>query len=201
MKQLAIFAALLLGSGVLLGCKPAQDDAALKSASAASTQREWKPEVDTNSSDAKAYKGELVAAIISADRIVLVEHSTPFDYVDKATGDTDSLPSAIYGAVRLSEAQREAFITSIRNVPNETSNWGLACVFNAHHSFFFYSKSALTSRMDVCFHCGEVKWNGTKHYPPLHLTDGLAKVVTGAGLSPEREWEQLLAAVRSRSVK
>jgi hypothetical protein len=150
--------------------------------------------------DGRLYIAELANAIRAADRIVVSEHSIAYDMVDEVTQPqlpTDYQP-VIYAAYELTPRQRADFLDTVTRLAPRTQDSFTSCIFEPHHTIAFYREGEQTSAIDICFQCGDVRWNGTERANPWSLVAGLHTLVAGFGMHTERDrdWRPLAKAHR-----
>jgi len=144
--------------------------------------------------DASPYKADLLSAISKADRIIVIEHSDRFDGMDayvEGKADPQPLPIVTYHKQEMSAAQRKIFATRIDAMPARAEEAAPACTFQHRHTFQFYSGATLISTMQICFQCGQLRWDGSSYNAPRNIYSELKKMVIEMGLTPERDWDQL----------
>ena len=141
-----------------------------------------------------AYLTALEEAIRSADRIVITEHSSPFDTYDAGSGKPLATSELVYRTVELSNSQRSQFLSLVEGLDPKEQDALPACIFEGHHTIRFYAGAKLVSSLQVCFGCGQVEWPVTNATPPWSLVPGLEKVIRNAGLLPKRDWAELARA-------
>jgi hypothetical protein len=149
----------------------------------------WLHAIDPN--DGRLYKEALVKAIKSSDRIVVTEHSDRFDYPFSEVNRKD-LPQFEYGRIELSDPAKARFLKNVEAMDAATQDLFSSCIFVPHHTVRFYSGSTLKSTMDICFHCGDVQWNGSKHVRPKGLWSAIIPLIHDVGFHEVRDWEALL---------
>lgn len=137
-----------------------------------------------------AYKADLINAIRQSSKIVVTEHSSEMDFIQ--AGQSAAQKEQVYRSVTLTTRDRENFIAAIEQVSDETQQAFAACVFNPHHTVYFYAQGKLSSKLDVCFECSQQEWKATKHRPPAGIYEGFAQFIKSVKLSPEREWVDLV---------
>jgi len=139
----------------------------------------------------RQYLDDLATLVRRADRIVVVEHSSPMD------GDNDYARGLlernefVYGTRSLSPSQRRWFASTIEGLDARTQDVFPACIAEVHHTLLFYLRDKQISRLDVCFECGQVLWQGSRADPPWSIYPGLALVIDEVGLHPKRDWKKL----------
>ncbi|MFZ6874059.1 hypothetical protein ACO0LF_18535 [Undibacterium sp. Di27W] len=137
-----------------------------------------------------AYKADLLQSIRQASKIVVTEHSSELDFV--VVGRSIPQKERVYRTVTLSQRHRDNFISIVEATPDETQQSFSGCLFDPHHTVYFYVQGKLASKLDICFACGQQQWNATKHTPPSFIIGSFSSFVKSIGLSPEREWAELL---------
>jgi hypothetical protein len=141
--------------------------------------------------DGAKYKEALVALIRKSDRIVVTEHSDPFDLFDAVAGESKIAEPIVYGERELTLAQQEFFSTTIERLDPKTQDAFSSCIPSVHHTFYFYGNDQLIDKIDVCFQCSQVIWRSTRVVPPWSLYPGLKRVLVELGLQPKRDWPKL----------
>lgn len=140
------------------------------------------------------YKARLLAAIANADRIVLNEHSYKFDGVDmrdEGANTPQPKPVVTYAEVTMTSAQKARFASMIAAMPAAASGDLPFCIFEGRHSIQFHVKGKLDSTLDICFHCGQLAWNGNDQLvAPDAVVKTLKAVIQDAGLTPVRDWNR-----------
>ena len=167
--------------------------------SAATTARE--PATDLDSADSvegKHYLEALVAAIDSAERIVVTEHSSEYDGDDEKAREALRAEPVFYATKELSQAQRAAFRATIAKLDPAIPDAFAACIFEPHHTVTFFNANQQPSEMLICFECGDVRWEGTSSTAPESLIGGLGRLISSVGLPTHRDW-RALAEKRSKN--
>lgn len=145
------------------------------------------------------YKSALVAAAATADRIVVSEHASGMEHMvaeDKSTWVEG--PMTVYREKELTPAARTEFLKRLRAMPSKGPEFALGCVPEYHHSIAFYSAQKRSSRLLICFQCGQTQWDGSGESEPDALIPLLAATVEGAGFELERDWKALAKAAAGR---
>ena len=150
-----------------------------------------------SSREGAAYKAKLADAIQSADRILVTEHSCPWDFPGDQSRRT--APDIEYGGVELDQTAKAAFLKNVSAMNAALPEIALACEAEYHHSIFFYSGQNLSSTMNICFKCNQIQWDVTDQYSPAAIFSVLARVIEGAGFKTERDWEALAKKQRQTS--
>lgn len=146
------------------------------------------------SPDAVAYRDALVTLIHASRRIIIVEHSNHLDLGMVNGVNPPRRSDRVYATHVLSPLQQAAFGARVARVPGVLSSGYDSCAFVPHHALFFYPKSGKPIRIEVCFHCGEIKWPAHPGKVPDGMIEALEDTVRAVGLSPERDWKALLSA-------
>lgn len=141
----------------------------------------------------RQYLDDLATLVRRADRIVIVEHSSPEDGANDYARGLLERNEFVYGTRTLSPAQRRWFASTIAGLDARTQDMFPACIPAVHHTLLFYLGNKQISRLDASFECGQVLWQGTRADPPWSIYSGLALVVDEAGLHPKRDWKKLAA--------
>lgn len=140
----------------------------------------------------KQYRDRLAAAIARADRIVVTEHSSPWDARNESS-ESLAPQDIVYSAVTLSAQQREQFGDAIERMSTITQDWMSGCLPAWHHTVSFYEQDRLASTMKICFECSQVQWDGGDGLThPKSIHEVLRNFVANTGLHPHREWRQLV---------
>jgi hypothetical protein len=141
------------------------------------------------------YKGAgfnslVMQAIVLADRIVISEHSYEFDGVDMhGKGSPQPRPVVVYAERTLSEDQKAMFVGAAGSTPPSAHAIAPVGEFVARHTIRFYKDGRLTSTMQICFSCKQIRWDGDRSAPPPDdMIKSLKLVVRNVGLTPERDW-------------
>lgn len=141
--------------------------------------------------EGRAYQEALAETIHRSDRIVVTEHSFQYDAYDTDTGKSLIRNEIVYGTRELDASQADLLLSTVKGLDPKTQDAFPACIFAPHHTVRFYAASKLISTMEICFECGQVKWDATRATPPWSLYAGLATFIKGIGFSPERDWSAL----------
>ncbi|SRR6266851_8325963 len=136
----------------------------------------------------KIFKQALADAIRAADRIEIVEHSSPFDFKPPRQNE----PDLEYGSTQLDGATVAVFLAAADAMDDTTQSMFLACVPAYHHSIRFYEAGQLASVMKICFECSDIAWRRKNVINPQAVWPILAETVKKAGFQPHREWRDLV---------
>jgi len=145
---------------------------------------------DDHANDGAIYKEKLVAAIRSADSIRLTEHSHWTDFPGPLN-QRDKAPFYAYRSQTLSQEATVAFLEKAENLSPATIDYFAACIFAPHHTIEFQKEGKITSTMEICFKCGQLKWDASAERQPEKLMELLEKFVSESGYEPDRDWEAL----------
>lgn len=141
----------------------------------------------------KRYLQDLDALIAQADRIEVVEHSSPFDLAPAANGELRQAKERVYRRIVLTPPQKARFQSTIGSLDSRTQDAFAACIPVSHHRIEFFAGGTLIDSMEVCFECGQVEWRGSSATPPSSLYGGLEAFVVSVGMQPKRDWRGLAA--------
>lgn len=137
--------------------------------------------------DGQAYLELLSDSIRRADRIVVTEHSSAFD-VDPNSGKPFTTEPFVYKTRELNRLQKVVFAKAVERVQIHTDNIFPHCIFDPHHSVYFYNGGKLLSRMQISFVCGQIEWSATDMTAPGSLQDRLQPFLRALGMEPNRDW-------------
>jgi len=133
---------------------------------------------------------DLARVARDADRIVVVEHSSPYDTSNSSNSATPPAERRYREAVLIG-TRKQPFLATLEGIDPYVSDWATACVFEPHHRFEFYKGKKRTHTLEVCFQCGELQWNGTRNPVPQAFYSGLHPFIESLGMQPERDWQAL----------
>lgn len=143
----------------------------------------------TDLGNGDTYKAELAHLIERSDKIVLTEHSYPFDLFDMTANKSLIANEVVYGTRVLTAEQRARFASEVRDLDGKSQDAFSACLFEPHHRIAFYSKGRTLSTMEICFKCSQIEWESKSKIPPWAIYEGLASFIKSVGLQPEQDWE------------
>lgn len=146
--------------------------------------------------DGRIYRDSLVAALESADRVVITEHSDPWDLGSAKNRDLAD-PNVEYRRVVLDADQRAFFRKTMMTMNPATQDWASACMPVVHHTVRFEQAGRVSGTLRICFQCSQVFWDGAEVSPPNAIYRALEAVVKNVGLEPEREWRRLAWEAKS----
>lgn len=163
------------------------------------------------------FKQELVASIMSAEKIVVTEHSDTQDWsredfeatatrVMRKPGNSDieiemlenrSLPVITYREVELNNYQRLKLLLLVKVfVVDKARNYSL-CLPSFHHQLKFYVAGEPTKFMDICFQCSQLEWNSAGVLAPSLIYPLMRYEINSLGFSAERDWSDYLVQWRA----
>ena len=145
--------------------------------------------------EAAAFDRSVVAAVESADRIVLTAHQNVFDVLDDTSGHFIG-EDIVVASHELDAAERAALLAKLRRM-NRELRISTMCLFSPHHAVVFHT-GADVRRIEVCFTCGDIGWGERPSAYPFGLHRVLYDLFTDAGLEPERKWERTVINRRPR---
>lgn len=144
----------------------------------------------------KTYKDDLLNTINSSDKIIVTEHSNPFDIWDKESNQSLVPNDIVYKRKEIDKGEKEEFFEIINKLDGELQNGASMCIFEPHHTIEFYSKGKLLSKMEICFVCDHVNWSGSKFNPPWSLYRGLEDFLKKSGFEPKRDWASIAKNIK-----
>ena len=144
--------------------------------------------------DGRRFMQVLLAEISAADQVFVREHSFELDLYDPQSGTSLIDDPIVYENREIDAAQRKELVDLLSSADLKTEMSASLCIFAAHHSVVFYTAGAESSRLEICFGCGEVRWIKANYLPPAGLVQALSTFVTSIGLKPERDWAKLAKA-------
>ena len=165
----------------LAACTPNSSPAQKASSSVAVT-------VDT---EASQFKQDLQNMIQLADNIVVTEHSFMYDLMDDQLNKSLIPDQIIYGTKTLSKVQKLQFLATVNELKSELAGTPSACIFEPHHTVVFLANGKLIGKMEICFGCGQIEWNGTPKNLPQSLYVALAGFIKYIGFVPTQNWMEL----------
>jgi hypothetical protein len=137
------------------------------------------------------YKSALLKLIAESNKIIVTEHSDQYDLWDSKTMSSLIPNPIIYETKILTSLQRAEFSDSIKKMSSKENKWITTCIFEPHHTINFYSNEKMLSRMEICFKCGDVYWEGENVGVPGALIGVLGKLIERIGLHRELNWKAL----------
>ncbi|MES2316663.1 MAG: hypothetical protein V4631_04145 [Pseudomonadota bacterium] len=154
-------------------------------------------DAEPDNGEGRLYIAELADAIRKADRIVVTEHAYEYDGVDPYI-DGKPEPKAhdifVYSSKELTSSERASFMQKVSNLAPKTESAFAACIFEPRHTVTFYQAGKQTSALRICFHCGDIKWDGSRNTQPSSLLPALGKLIASIGMKEERDWRALALA-------
>lgn len=141
--------------------------------------------------EGRHYIRALAAEIRQADRIVITEHAFDYDAFDGKKMKTRLPLPLVYATRELTPQQRTAFANTVSGLSPRPRTILAMCLAEPHHTVRFYRNDIESSKMEICFGCGQTKWSATELASPQSLETGLKVVVSSAGLHPTLDWKAL----------
>jgi hypothetical protein len=140
----------------------------------------------------------LSAALARADRVVVVEHSDPVDFVQAKPTSSSSRTPRIYRSVELDAPAKVALQSAVQQMSTKSADSPF-CILEVHHTIELYVKEKLESRIDVCFQCGQVVWSAAEYPIPEGLLSALTPTILNSGMQGRRDWAALAVQHRDAS--
>lgn len=141
--------------------------------------------------EGRHYIRALAAEIQQADRIVITEHAFDYDAFDGKKMKTRLPLPLVYATRELTPTQRTAFASMVSGLSPRPRTILAMCLPEPHHTVRFYRNGIESSKLEICFGCGQTKWSGTTLSSPPSLETGLKEMVSGVGLHPTLDWKAL----------
>ncbi len=141
--------------------------------------------------DGKKFKDAFLHAIQRADRIVVKEHADKPDFWDEEAEQLVGVREILYGEKTLDATQKESLLKTTQSMDDATQMMFAFCGPVWHHSIEFYSGEDLDSRMQICFECYQISWEGSRHTPPGAIYKSLTAFIETLGFSAKRDWKTL----------
>ena len=138
----------------------------------------------------KQYNKDLADVIEKADKIVIKEHSSKFDFFGVGLG-VESAPTYTYARKELSPGEKILFLEGVRNLRGKKKTDFTLCIFVPHHTIDFYEGGQLKSSMKICYKCNDIEWNGTKYETSGDVFKALTPAISRAGMQTHRDWDAL----------
>ncbi len=126
-----------------------------------------------------------------ADRIVVTEHSIPFDLYDTETSKSLIVNEIIYRTKDLNSWRRYLLKAMAISASSKGSGLKSFCIFQPHHTIHFYADKRLLNKLDICFECGDVSLAGTETSSRPLLISELSFLIENVGFEPKRDWKKL----------
>lgn len=133
--------------------------------------------------------GDLMRAVDTADQITVTQHSYRYDAYDSK--EAESYRQVTYAVKELSPRQRKHLSGIVGALPAGIPDAAPACIFNPHHTFRFFEQGKLTSKLQVCFECPQVRWDGSDKELVTALHGELRAYVAWIGMHPDANWHAL----------
>lgn len=139
--------------------------------------------IDGEGSGAELQK-HLADTVRSADRIVVTEHANLYDQtIDLGFSE----PYHVYASHELTAAERDRLLQAIESAdPHATQD--PMCLFSPHHAIEIFAGGNRKGRMDICFTCGQMRWDAPAGLMPDDLLRVFRDLVTSIGMKTEQDW-------------
>ena len=138
----------------------------------------------------------LVDAVRDAERVVVTEHSNRLDRWDRK-GKFDG-PYVVYSAHELTPEERARLLQAVESADPQASP-GPMCLFTPHHAIELYVDGKRDSTIEICFSCGELRWDAVQAFYPRALLEVFRTSVVAGGLNPTQDWRKKVGRVRRDS--
>lgn len=185
----AVLARLGIAAGLLLGL------AASATAAADAPRSPPRIVVDGEGSGADLQK-KLADAVRRAERIVVTEHANDYDQtIDLGF----SKPDHVYASHELTAAERGRLLRAIESAAPQATLDPM-CLFSPHHAIEFHTGSRRESRIDVCFTCGQLRWDAVAGLYPDDLLSLFRDLVNAIGMRAEQDWRARRRALGYRAI-
>lgn len=139
-----------------------------------------------------AYAQYLVSMIVRAERIVISEHSDAYDGV---TGKGPAKPIVDYTEHTLTKNQSDLLLGAVLEMDPSAHGAPPVGQFKSRHTMRFYVDGKLLSTMELCFDCGQIRWQGGLDAPyPDAMVATLKKAIRNFGLTTDRDWDKYALA-------
>jgi len=139
-----------------------------------------------------AYAQYLVGMIVRTERIVISEHSDAYDGVAR---NGPAKPVVDYAESTLSKNQSDLLLDAVLKMDPSTHGAPPVGQFKSRHTLRFYGDGKLLSTMDLCFDCGQIRWQGGLDAPyPDAMLGTLKKTILNFGLTTDRDWDKYALA-------
>lgn len=151
------------------------------------------PSFDNNISTAEdeAFIKNLSNLIGQSDRIVVTEHSNQFDLYDSEKGKSLIPIEIIYRTKDLSLWQTYLLKAMVISTSSKGSGLYSLCIFQPHHTIYFYENKQLLNKLDICFECGDVFLKNSKTSNRPTLISMLSFLIENVDFEPKRDWQTL----------
>lgn len=151
-------------------------------------------EKDISTAQDEEFIKSLNTLISKADRIVVTEHSNQYDLFDPESGRSLIPNDIIYRTKDLSSWQTYLLKAITMSLNSKGSGLYSFCMFQPHHTIYFYADNGLLNKLEICFECGDVVLNDVKTSSRPFLISVLTALIENVGFEPKRDWENLAKA-------
>ena len=140
--------------------------------------------------EAAKFNKEFALAVIEADSIVVTEHSHPSDLDNSLLATRVDIPKYIYKQKKLNFNERTTFVKDVQKLKGRVRST-TRCIFVPHHSIELYKGGKPTSVMEICYDCGEIKWNGSQVKASGDMFDAVTPLLKRSGMKVHRDWHSI----------
>jgi hypothetical protein len=143
------------------------------------------------------FKEALLSELVAADRVVVLEHSDPSDFLNDEGEGPDNPKRIVYRSVELDADAKARLKGNVKLMDASVPTLLAACAFVPRHTIQIYVGSTLSSELQICYECGDIQWSKIDAVEPSGLLSALTPIVLAAGLEQERDWRALAASDES----
>jgi hypothetical protein len=139
----------------------------------------------------------LADSVRSADRIIVTEHANPDDRtIDLGFNE----PYHVYASHELTAAERDRLLHAIESAdPHATQD--PMCLFSPHHAIDVFAGGNQKGRMDICFACGQMRWDASAGLIPDALLRVFGDLVNSLGMKTEQDWRARRRELGYRAIR
>jgi len=137
--------------------------------------------------DAAKFNKEFALAVTEADVVVVREHSHSSD-LNSSLVARNKISEYTYIKKELNFNERMTFVKEVNALKGRARNITTDCLFVPHHSVELYKNGNLSSVMEICYNCGEIKWNGSKLKASGDMFDAVTPLLKRSGMKVHRDW-------------
>lgn len=149
---------------------------------------------------AREFRDALAAAIAAASSIQVAEHADASDFFkvlhpgeESGVYSSNEFPAVEYARVRLDETQRNMLLRAVQAMDEAESASVCFCAFSARHTIELHSDDGISSRIPMCFSCGDFQWSARDFNAERESwVAGLEAFIKDLGMRPSADWKQLL---------
>ena len=135
---------------------------------------------------------QILSKLDGSSAVRVVEHSSPFD-LDQLRDHRSSYKEITFSTITPSAEQ----ISHLRSAfAPQLDYWGTVgfqkyCASVAHHRIEIDRGDATVLRIEICFHCGELRIDDQRvRSLPLGWDSNLREFITSIGLHPDGPWKK-----------